>query len=310
MQKKKTKNNSQTYWNKRARLDKIKTIKTAEAGIDSLKKLLKKNLDSVDKQIKNFYDRYGNNPAEKLSYDEWQKYKEKLKIKAKMNPKDKRLQRLAKQNIPKYRIDRLRALQIDLQILLAETTKGQEAGIYKTLKDVAKISQNTTALRYKDTLGVNFNKIANKQIEKIINTDWVGDKNWNERLWGDSAKVGKKISNILDEGIPQGKSMQEMAHELEDATHQSFNNCFRLIRTESARVNSDVLIDSFKQAQEELGYTKYRYDAFLDNRTSEICRNLDGKLFDINDAEIGVNFPPMHPNCRSTCVLDESNIEL
>ena len=78
-----------------------------------------------------------------------------------MNPKDKRLQRLAKQNIPKYRIDRLRALQIDLQILLAETTKGQEAGIYKPLKDVAKISQNTTALRYKDTLGVAFDKIAN-----------------------------------------------------------------------------------------------------------------------------------------------------
>ena len=106
-----------------------------------------------------------------------------------------------------------------------------------------------------------------------------------------------------------------MSLELEEATGQSFNNAFRLIRTESARVNGDVLIDSFRQAQ-ELGYTKYRYDAFLDSRTSAICggdkkkgiKGLDGQVFLIDDAEIGVNFPPCHPNCRSTAVLLENSI--
>jgi hypothetical protein len=47
---------------------------------------------------------------------------------------------------------------------------------------------------------------------------------------------------------------------------------------------------------------RYEYLATLDNRTSEICRELDGKVFDVKEAEVGVNQPPMHPYCRSTTI--------
>ena len=303
--------NSQEYWNERARQDKIKVIKTSEMGVDNLKKLLKKNLDSVEKQIKDFYKKYGDEGkyAESLSYAEFQKYKARLRLKAKQNPQDKTLQRLAKQDIPKYRIDRLRALQTDLQIQLTEATRGQEAGIYKTLKDVAKVSQATTALRFKKTLDVAFDKIASRKLEKILSSDWVGNMNWSERLWKDRELVGKKVTDILEEGIPQGKSMQDMARDLKDATNSSFNDAFRLIRTESAHVDGEVLLESFKQAKAELGYTKYIFDATIDNRTSEICAEKDNKSYLIDEAVIGENFPPLHPNCRSTAVLDESSID-
>ena len=302
--------NSQEYWNERARQDKIKVIKTSEMGVNNLKKLLKKNLDSVEKQIKEFYKKYGEEGkyAESLSYAEFQKYKAKLRLKAKQNPQDKTLQRLAKQDIPKYRIDRLRALQIDLQIQLTEATRGQETGIYKTLKDVAKVSQATTALRFKKTLDVAFDKIASRKLEKILSSDWVGNMNWSERLWKDREVVGKKVTEILETGLPQGKSMQEMARDLKDATQSSFNDAFRLIRTEAAHVDGEVLLKSFKQAQKDLGYEYYIYDATIDNRTSDICKDLDGKRFKISEAVIGVNFCPAHCNCRSTCVLDESSI--
>lgn len=305
------KNNSQEYWNKRARQDKIKVIKTAEYGVDNLKKLLKKNLDSVEKQIKDFYNKYGDEGkyAESLSYAEFQKYKARLRLKAKQNPQDKTLQRLAKQDIPKYRIDRLRALQTDLQIQLTEATRGQEAGIYKTLKDVAKVSQATTASRFKKTLDVAFDKIASRKMEKILSSDWVGNMNWSERLWKDRELVGKKVTDILEVGIPQGKSMQSMSRELAQATNQSFNNAFRLIRTESAHVDGEVLLESFKQAKAELGYTKYIFDATIDSRTSDDCERLDGKVIPIDEAVIGENFPPVHPNCRSTAILDENSID-
>jgi SPP1 gp7 family putative phage head morphogenesis protein len=280
-------------------------------GVNNLKKLLKKNLDSVEKQIKEFYKKYGDEGkyAESLSYAEFQKYKAKLRLKAKQNPQDKTLQRLAKQDIPKYRIDRLRALQTDLQIQLTEATRGQEAGIYKTLKDVAKVSQATTALRFKKTLDVAFDKIASRKLEKILSSDWVGNMNWSERLWKDRELVGKKVTEILETGLPQGKSMQEMARDLKDATNSSFNDAFRLIRTESAHVDGEVLLESFKQAQRELGYTKYIFDATIDNRTSKICADEDNKSYLIDEAVIGENFPPLHPNCRSTAVLDESSID-
>jgi SPP1 gp7 family putative phage head morphogenesis protein len=299
------------YWQERARRDKIKVIKTGEQGINNLKRLLKTNLDDVEKKIKAFYDKYGDEGkyAESLSYTEFQKYKAKLKLKAKQNPQDKTLQRLAKQDIPKYRIDRLRALQTDLQIQLTEATKGQEKGIYKTLNDVGKVSQATTAARFKATLGIEFNTIASRKMQKILSTDWVGNMNWSERLWKDRDLVGKKVTEILETGLPQGKSMQSMARELKQATQSSFNNAFRLIRTESAHVDGEVLLESFKQAQRELGYEYYIYDATIDNRTSDICKDLDGKRFKISEAVIGVNFPPCHPSCRSTCVLDESSID-
>lgn len=305
--------NSQEYWNRRARQDKIKVIKTSEMGVNNLKKLLKKNLDSVEKQIKEFYKKYGDEGkyAENLSYAEFQKYKAKLKLKAKQNPQDKTLQRLAKQDIPKYRIDRLRALQTDLQIQLTEATRGQEAGIYKTLKDVAKVSQATTALRFKKTLDVAFDKIASRKLEKILSSDWVGNMNWSERLWKDRELVGKKVTEILEEGIPQGKSMQDMARDLKDATNSSFNDAFRLIRTEAAHVDGEVLLESFKQAQRELGYEYYIYDATIDNRTSDICKDLDNKRFKISEAVIGVNFPPVHPNCfdRLTQVMTNNGFK-
>lgn len=298
---------SNRYWEQRARRDKIKVIKTSEKGIDNLKRLLKTNLEDVEKKIKEFYEKYGKNPAENLSYAEFQKYKARLRAKAKANPKDKTLQRLAKQDIPKYRIDRLRALQTDLQMQLTEATKGQEAGIYKTLSDVGKVAQATTAVRFKSVLDLEFDTIASKKMRQILSSDWSG-ATWSERLWKDRELVGQKVTEILEKGVPQGVSLQKMSRELKQATGQSFNNAFRLIRTETAHIDGQVTLEGYKQAKEELGYQEYIYDAFLDSRTSKICRELDGKHFKIDDAKVGVNFPPMHPNCRSTTQLDEKSI--
>ena len=130
--------NKNSYWAERARKDKIKVINTGEKGIDNLKRLLLLNLKDVEKQIKDFYEKYGDNPAEELSNKNWQRYKKRLRDMAKANPQDKTLQKLAKQNIPKYKIDRLRALELDLQMQLTEATNGQAKGIYNTLDDVSK----------------------------------------------------------------------------------------------------------------------------------------------------------------------------
>ncbi len=299
----KKKKPSNAYWKRRGIQDKKKVLRVSEHGITDLKKLLKTNLDNVQKKIKVFYDKYGENPAEKLSYAEFQKYKAELRRKARLNPQDKMLQKIAKQDIPKYRIDRLRALETDIQLQLTEITRGQEKGIYKTLEDVAKVSQATTYARFHN-VDLAFYKLSDKKVQKLISSNWSG-KSWKKRIWGDRKKLGEKVQTVLEKGIPQGTSLQTMSRELADITHQSFNNAFRLIRTESAHIDGEILLDSFREAQ-EYGYTHYIYDATIDSRTSTICQELDNQVFSIDEAQIGVNFPPMHPNCRSTCILDES----
>ena len=53
------------------------------------------------------------------------------------------------------------------------------------------------------------------------------------------------------------------------------------------------------KAYEELEVDKYQFLATLDNRTSEICQKLDGKVFNMKDRVVGVNASPMHTGCRS-----------
>jgi len=47
----------------------------------------------------------------------------------------------------------------------------------------------------------------------------------------------------------------------------------------------------------------YKWVSTLDNRTSEQCRALDGKVFKIGQGPL----PPIHPNCRSTTVAQISS---
>ena len=151
-------------------------------------------------------------------------------------------------------------------------------------------------------LGLTFNAISANKLKQILMSDWSGAV-WSDRLWKDREIVGKKLAEILEKGIVQGTSLQKMTRDLRQVTGQSFNNAFRLIRTETSHIDGQVTLEGYKQASNELGLQYYEYDAFLDTRTSSFCRELDGKRFKIEDAEVGVNYPPRHPNCRSTTQL-------
>jgi hypothetical protein len=40
----------------------------------------------------------------------------------------------------------------------------------------------------------------------------------------------------------------------------------------------------------------------ISNYLSEICQALDGRVFRVADAAVGINYPPCHPHCRSTTI--------
>ena len=57
-------------------------------------------------------------------------------------------------------------------------------------------------------------------------------------------------------------------------------------------------IESYKMD----GVERYQIRAALDSKTCEICGELDGKIFLVENAVIGLNFPPFHSGCRCTTV--------
>ena len=74
----------------------------------------------------------------------------------------------------------------------------------------------------------------------------------------------------------------------------------RLVYTEGTYVANMAMMAPF----EESGlYDEYEYVAVIDGSTSDVCRGLDGQKYKIADKMPGINFPPMHPRCRSTFLI-------
>lgn len=78
--------------------------------------------------------------------------------------------------------------------------------------------------------------------------------------------------------------------------HAGLSNARRLVRTEMNHVQNQAALDSIKKS----GMKYFRFIATLDRRTSATCRAHDGHVYPIDEASIGGNVPPLHPNCRST----------
>ena len=106
------------------------------------------------------------------------------------------------------------------------------------------------------------------------------------------------LKQILKAGLIRGDSLHDMAVKLNDKVNKGYSNAKRLVHTETCWVQNKATIDSYKEAKVK----EYEFMAFLDKRTSPQCRELDGKVFKVEEAAAGVNLPPLHPMCRS-CIV-------
>ena len=111
-----------------------------------------------------------------------------------------------------------------------------------------------------------------------------------------SQKVSNKLFEELKNGIIKGERYEDISKTLKKGYEKrSLSDIKKIVRTEGTAITNAVGLEMFK----EEGYTDYKYSSVIDSRTTEICRSLDGSIFKISQAERGVNFPPMHVNCRS-----------
>lgn len=68
----------------------------------------------------------------------------------------------------------------------------------------------------------------------------------------------------------------------------------RIIRTEACRTLNKATITDY-QAR---GVQQYRFMSLEARNSCLECKELDGNLYDVDNAEEGVNLPPMHSNCQ------------
>jgi SPP1 gp7 family putative phage head morphogenesis protein len=144
-----------------------------------------------------------------------------------------------------------------------------------------------------------------KDVQNVLDMHWKGD-NYSGRVWKDNLEndqrdaLAQRLEELFTEknfgSMSQDEMIKAVAHEFDKSTGVAA----RLIRTESNYVFNQGILKGWIAKRPN---AEYRFVAIIDERTSWYCKEQEGKIYKVADAKVNVNYPPMHPWCRSTVAL-------
>lgn len=201
------------------------------------------------------------------------------------------------------RITRLEAIKEDIYIQTSRMADAELRMSTARYFDIVRDEYLHNVFDYQQYLGYaySFSKIPVNTIKEILRDDWSG-RHYSKRIWDNSVVNGGRIEDtvkqLLLRGTLTGMNSKRMASELNKATNAGKYACERLILTETTYFVTMADLEAAKRR----GTKKVQFVATLDNRTSEQCREHDGKIIDIEKAVPGKTVPPLHPFCRSVVI--------
>jgi len=297
------------YWERRARQRMAEYHRRNDEVIRHIVAAYNRGQQNVLEEIERIFGTYVKNHdltpeearrllSEPISRREWERIREQYR---KVKDPEIRRRLLAILNAPAYaaRITKRLALQADMLIqskLIADVelellTRALMSTIneayYRTIFDL----QRGTGYVF------DFAAMPRRTIEAILKRPWSGE-HFSKRIWGNTDVLAKTLTEVITGGLMSGASIRQMREQIEERFAVSKHAANRLLRTETTYMANAAEMEAY----EEAGIERYRFVATLDLRTSEKCRQQDGKVYLVKDARPGVNMPPMHPNCRSTTV--------
>ncbi len=146
----------------------------------------------------------------------------------------------------------------------------------------------------KDEPVTEFKELSTKYVRNILDSNWEGS-NYSKRIWNDTELLAERLEELFTVEAMTGMSEQEMAKAIAKEFETSMYVARRLIRTEANYMAGQAKLKGWK----EHGVKEYVIVAILDFKTSVTCQDQDGKRYKVEDAEVGVNYNPFHPFCRS-----------
>ena len=198
-----------------------------------------------------------------------------------------------------HKKNRLTDLNQKFQDIIEDLGHKTEKSVKKNMRNGFKAVYENTAVGMGDE---DFSMPNKKLMEKLLNEPWRGDS-FSGRLWKNQKKLAVGLNDLLLTGLQQGKTATEIAVSLHNFMGQGFNECHRLVRTETMHYLNDATLRRYKDA----GIKYVQIWAAEDERTCDECSKYHGKIYPIDKCP----HVPLHPNCRCTIipVTDESMIE-
>lgn len=200
----------------------------------------------------------------------------------------------------KVHVSRLEALKLQLQQHAEETASRMALLMDEYATSSYKKQYYHTAFEIQKGIGLGWDlqKLDDRQVAKVVRKPWAADgTNFSERVWDNRTKLVNELHTTLTSSIARGENPTKTIDKLADKMDNSLFNAGRVVMTEGAFFASAAKQDCFA----DLDVEWFEIVATLDFKTSQICRDMDGKVFERKDYIIGSTAPPFHPWCR-TCV--------
>ncbi len=289
--------NNKQYWIDRENQKLNKGIKDCNKLAKELEHHYKLANKEIEKEINNLFEKYAKDNqltyAEAIKYltgNEFKIWRTDIKGYLKMIEDNPELLLELNTLAMKSRITRWESLQyeIDKQLnkLAITTEKETKELLTDTLKD--NYNRNVFNISKKAGFVANFSGINNKTVERVLSYPWSGS-NYSDRIWENKRLLSKTIKNEMTQMIIRGESSKKVAARVSEKMNTSYKNAVRLVQTE----HSYVMNEASKYTYEDLGIEKYEFLATLDSRTCSVCGKLDGKVFKLTEAKVGINYPPL-----------------
>lgn len=183
---------------------------------------------------------------------------------------------------------RLKALWANIELLMLKYGNQQVDLTRKAKLEAAeKEYQRQAGIMGTDNSSIPFD------LEQIINGSYQ-NTTFSSHIWKHQAQLRDKLRVILRNGLIQGRNPREFIPMLTRAFKVTHSQAETLIRTEMARARVQAEVDSYQKN----GFNEV---VFIDCEDADVCahcESLDGHHWKISELAVGVNQPPIHPNCR------------
>ena len=321
------------YWEKRVKLAQRSIDRRDKALIDKLSNSFDRingQLNSdINKIISTYTRKTGLTPEQAFKYlNEGVPLDVRNELLAKIQTvathgERRKLETLMNTDRYQGRITRLDAIRADTRIALTKNAEVQLAEVTNHLKATAQSSYARAMFDVQKASGLAFSPhgVSAASINKILRTPWSG-ATYSSRVWKARDAMAANLDGMMVEMFSMGKLSDQSLKDLRGSVdlnkwRQQATSKFksetdyakyaanRLVRTETAYVANAADAEAYEECEIE----KYEFISVLDMRTSPVCREHDGKIYALSEKEEGVNYPPLHPFCRSAVApsLDSVN---
>lgn len=172
----------------------------------------------------------------------------------------------------------------------------------KIPRDVQKISKTQQVVTpVMHHIPYNYDVMLQKSVSRTVTQRESVEDNINRNIH----QTITKISNVCQQASQDTDGKHDYVKDIDrilngkDGSGGANAQAQTIMRTQTCRELNNSTIADF-QAR---GVTQYRFLSLEASNSCQDCTDLDGNIYNVEDAQDGVNLPPMHPNCQ--CWIEE-----